>query len=63
MEPSRIAFFSSTDRNLFFDAARTALGLKSWKEVYHKFGVIKSKFEYYRNGKLLIPKTLFFGFD
>src|SRR3989344_1724470 len=55
----RISFNSEKARDYFFNELYLSLNVRSWKELYKKYGANKATFENYRNGKLLLPEKIF----
>ena len=56
---SRISFFSSNIRNLFFEKAFSQGNFKSWKEFYEFFHIPRSMLDKYRFGTLTLPQNIY----
>lgn len=63
MFEERVEFRNPEDRLLFFEKARESAGCKTWNEFYEKTGINRSQLQFYRNGKLLVPRSLFDKFS
>ncbi|MDO8647079.1 MAG: LAGLIDADG family homing endonuclease [Candidatus Diapherotrites archaeon] len=55
----RLGFVDAFVRKQFFEAFRSALNSKNWRELASSFGLHRTLFQKYQYGQLLLPEELF----